>query len=77
MLEYNYLVKVPSGFQPRINQYIFDNHSLDKVHVNVEAGQKYILIDRFDLDNMRKVYRKLALPFEFRKSAIQPTHVQK
>lgn len=76
MIKYNYLVKVPSGFQPRINQYIFDNCSLDKIHVNVEGPTKYILIDSVDYENMREVYKKLMLPFETKKSAIQPTHLQ-
>lgn len=78
MLDYNYLVRVPSGFQPRINQYIFDNCSLDKPHINVQADDaKYIYVDRMDYNNIAKVYRKLSLPFNVRKTAIQQSHLQK
>ena len=78
MLDYNYLVRVPSGFQPRINQYIFDNCSLEKPHINVEGDDaKYIYVDRIDYNNIAKVYRKLCLPFNVRKTAIQQSHLQK
>ena len=78
MLDYNYLVRVPSGFQPRINQYIFDNCSLDKPHINVQADDaKYIYVDRVDYNNIAKVYRKLSLPFNVRKTAIQQSYLQK
>ena len=78
MLDYNYLVRVPSGFQPRINQFIFDNCSLEKPHINVHAEDtKYIYVDRVDYNNIKKVYKKLMLPFNVRKTAIQQSHLQK
>ncbi len=78
MLDYNYLVRVPSGFQPRINQYIFDNCALEKPHINVHADDaKYIYVDRVDYNNIAKVYRKLSLPFNVRKTAIQQSYLQK
>lgn len=78
MLDYNYLVRVPSGFQPRINQFIFDNCSLEKPHINVHAEEaKYIYVDRVDYNNIKKVYQKLMLPFNVRKTAIQASYLQK
>jgi len=78
MLDYNYLVRVPSGFQPRINQFIFDNCSLDKPHINVQGDDaRYIYVDRVDYNNIKKVYQKLMLPFNVRKTAIQQSYLQK
>jgi len=78
MLDYNWLVRVPTGYQPKINQFIFDNCALDKPHINVHAEEaKYIYVDSVDYNNIKKVYQKLMLPFNVRKTAIQPTHLQK
>lgn len=78
MIDYNYLVRIPSGFQPRINQYIFDHGDFEKTHINVQADDaKYIYFDWRDFNKMKKVYEKLSLPFNVRKTAIQQSHLQK
>ena len=77
MFEYNYLVTVPKGFMPKVNQMLYNNVAMQKTHELIYGDTNYVLINKVDFDAVAKQFRKECLPFKYRKSAIQPEHVQK
>ena len=77
MFEYNYLVEVPKGFLPQVNQMLYNVANMSKTHTLIPmADVNYVLIHRYDLDEVEKNFTKMCLPFKYRKTAIQREHLQ-
>ena len=77
MFEYNYLIEVPKGHLPQVNQMRYNVANMSKTHTLIPTGDKnYIMIDRRDLDEVEKNFKKMCLPFTYRKTAIQRSHLQ-
>ena len=76
MFKYNYLVKVPKGFMPQVNQMLYNVAKMQKTHELIYGDTNYILIHSVDLDEVEYQFKRMCLPFTYRKSAIQPEHLQ-
>ena len=62
-----YSVRIPSGYQPRVNQALFNCGGMKSIHVNFAVGGKYfILVSAEDLDTVGEVFKRLELPFEYK-----------
>ena len=77
MFEYNYLVTVPKGFLPQVNQMLYNVADMKKTHTLIPTGDKnYIMVHPCDLVEVEKNFKKMCLPFICRKTAIQREHLQ-
>ena len=76
MFEYNYLVQVPKGFMPKVNQMLYNNVAMKKTHELIYGDINYVLINQCDLDAVARQFHKECLPFNYRKTAIQRKHLQ-
>ena len=70
-----YSVRIPSGYQPRVNQALFNCGGMKSIHVNFAVGGKcFILVSAEDLDTVGEVFKRLELPFN---SAIYSGNIKK
>ncbi len=61
-----YSVKIPSGFQPRVNQALFNSGEMTKIHTNVSlSGKKFIIVHAVDMEAVEKVFKDLMLPLAY------------
>ena len=59
-----YSVRIPSGYQPQVNQALFNCGEMTKTHTNVTLNNtRYIIVNIVDLEAVEKVFKKLQLPF--------------
>ena len=59
-----YSVRIPSGYQPQVNQALFNCGEMTKTHTNVMLNNtRYIIVNVVDLETVEKVFKKLQLPF--------------
>ena len=59
-----YSVRIPSGYQPQVNQALFNCGEMTKTHTNVTLNNtRYIIVNVVDLETVEKVFKKLQLPF--------------
>ena len=62
----DYSVNIPSGYQPRVNQALFNCGEMKSIHTNFAMGGKnFILVSVEDLDTVKEVFKRLELPFNF------------
>ena len=58
-----YSVRIPSGYQPQVNQALFNCGEMTKTHTNVTLNNtRYIIVNVVDLEAGEKVFKKLQLP---------------
>jgi len=61
-----YSVKIPNGFQPRVNQALFNSGEMTKIHTTVSlSDKKFIIIDAVDMEVVEKVFKDLMLPLAY------------
>jgi hypothetical protein len=78
MFDYNYLIEVPKGHLPQVNQMLYNVANMKKTHTLIPTGSKnYVMVNKCDLNEVEKNFRKMSLPFICRKTAIQTEHIQK
>ena len=59
-----YSVRIPSGYQPQVNQALFNCGEMTKPHTNFSVNNtRYIIVNVVDLETVEKVFKKLQLPF--------------
>ena len=54
MFEYNYLVTVPKGFMPKVNQMLYNDVAMQKTHELIYGDTNYVLINKVDFDAVAK-----------------------
>lgn len=62
-----YSVRIPSGYQPKVNQALFDCGEMKKTHTNVSlsCGMKFIIVSAVDMEAVEKVFKQLMLPLAY------------
>ena len=61
-----YSVKIPSGFQPRVNQALFNSGEMKQIHTNVSlSGKKFIIVYAIDMEVVEDVFKDLMLPLAY------------
>ena len=61
-----YSVQIPSGFQPRVNQALFNCGEMTKIHTNVSlSDKKFIIVYAVDIEVVEKVFKDLMLPLAY------------
>lgn len=61
-----YSVQIPSGFQPRVNQALFNCGEMTKIHTNVSlSDKKFIIVYAVDIEAVEKVFKELMLPLAY------------
>jgi hypothetical protein len=61
-----YSVQIPSGFQPRVNQALFNCGDMTKIHTNVSlSGKRFIIVHAVDMEVVQKVFKDLMLPLAY------------
>jgi len=62
----NYSVRIPSGYQPQVNQALFNCGEMTKIHTNVLLNNtRYIIVNVVDLEAVEKVFKDLMLPLAY------------
>ena len=61
-----YSVRIPSGYQPQVNQALFNCGEMTKPHTNFSVNNtRYIIVNVEDLHTVEKVFNKLQLPCSY------------
>ena len=61
-----YSVQIPSGFQPRVNQALFNSGEMKKIHTTVSlSDKKFIIVNAIDMEAVEKVFKQLMLPLAY------------
>lgn len=61
-----YSVQIPSGFQPRVNQALFNSGEMTKIHTTVSlSDKKFIIVHAVDMEAVEKVFKDLMLPLAY------------
>ena len=61
-----YSVRIPSGYQPQVNQALFNCGEMTKIHTNFSVNNtRYIIVNVEDLHTVEKVFNKLQLPCSY------------
>jgi len=76
MFEYNYLIEIPAGHMPQVNQMLYNVADMKKTHELIYGDTNYILSYPVDLEEVQKRFKKMCLPCKVRKTAIQREHLQ-
>ena len=61
-----YSVRIPSGYQPKVNQALFNCGEMTKIHTNVSlSDKKFIIVHAVDMEAVEKVFKELMLPLAY------------
>ena len=61
-----YSVKIPNGFQPRVNQALFNSGEMTKIHTTVSmSDKKFIIVHAVDMEVVEKVFKDLMVPLAY------------